>query len=142
MPGHCPRAWVPPDLGFWASNDECGAFSTELFEEFCLPEIIELSETFGSFGMHCCADAEHQFESFKKIPNFYAFNRVAGKEGWDSLLTHFDGPDAPVHILGWQSPEQAEKFVRAAFPETRFIFVHAAPTLDEAKQWLEAVRAF
>jgi len=38
-----------------------------------------LSETFGSFGMHCCADAEHQFESFKKIPNFY----VARRWRWD-----------------------------------------------------------
>ena len=140
VPGHCPRSWVPTDMGFWASNDECGAFNTELFEEFCLPEMAELSETFGSLGMHCCADAEHQFESFKKIPNFYAFNRVAGNQGWDTLLEHFDGPDAPVHVLGWQPPQQVEKLIRAASPETRFIFVHAAQTLDDAKRWLAAVR--
>lgn len=139
-PGHCPRGYVPPDLGWWASNDECGAFSTPLFEEFCLPEMIELSQTFGSFGMHCCADAEHQFESFKKIPNFYAFNRVPGRRGWDPLLEHFDGPDSPVHALGWVDAAQVKRFVAQAHPATRFVFVHGAPDLDNAKQWLEQVR--
>lgn len=140
VPGHCPRGYVPPDLGFWASNDECGAFNTALFEEFCLPEMIELSETFGSFGMHCCADAEHQFESFKQIPNFYAFNRVPGRKGWAPLLEHFEGPDSPVHVLGWVDAAQVKRFREQAHPETRFIFVHGAPDLDNAKQWLGQVR--
>lgn len=141
VPGHCPRAWVPPDLGWWASNDECGAFSTPLFEEFCLPEMIELSETFGGFGMHCCADAEHQFESFKQIPNFYAFNRVPGRQGWDPLLEHFDGPEAPVHVLGWVDAATVKRFREQADPQTRFVFVYGAPDLDSAKLWLEQVTA-
>jgi len=140
VPGHCPRAYVPPDLGWWASNDECGAFNTALFEEFCLPELVELSETFGSFGMHCCADAEHQFESFKQVPNFYAFNRVPGKQGWDPLLEHFNGPDSPVHVLGWVDAAQVGRFLEQAAPETRFLFVYGAPNLDSAKRWLEQVR--
>jgi len=139
VPGHCPRAYVPPDLGWWVSNDECGAFSTALFEEFCLPELIELSEAFGSVGMHCCADAEHQFEAFKQIPNFYAFNRVPGKQGWKSLLEHFNGPDSPVHVLGWVEPQQVRRLVEEAAPGTRFIFVHAAPDLDDARRWLDQV---
>ncbi|MEI6500544.1 MAG: hypothetical protein WCP21_05895 [Armatimonadota bacterium] len=139
-PGHCPGGYVPPDLGWWASNDECGAFSTPVFEEFCLPEMIELSDTFGSFGMHCCADAEHQFESFKKIPNLYAFNRVPGRKGWDPLLEHFDGPDSPVHALGWVDAPRVKQFMAEADPATRFLFVNGAPTLDHAKAWLDQVR--
>jgi hypothetical protein len=139
VPGHCPRAYVPPDLGWWVSNDECGAFSTALFEQFCLPELVELSQTFGSFGMHCCADAEHQFEAFKQIPNFYAFNRVPAKRGWDSLLEHFDGPESPVHVLGWVEPRQIRRFLEGADPATRFIFVHNAPSLDAARRWLDEV---
>lgn len=138
-PGHCPRAWVPPDMPPWLSNDECGAFSTAMFEEFCLPELTELAETFGGLGMHCCADAEHQFESFKKIPNLYAFNRVPGRQGWDPLLEHFDGPDSPVHVLGWVTPAQIEAFIRKAHPATRFIFVHNVPTLEAGQQWMDQV---
>lgn len=139
VPGHCPRAYVSLDLGWWVSNDECGAFGTALFEEFCLPELIQLSQTFGSVGMHCCADAEHQFEAFKQIPNFYAFNRVPGRQGWATLLEHFDGPDSPVHVLGWVDARQVRRFVEEAAPETRFIFVHAAPDLHNARQWLDQI---
>lgn len=139
-PGHCPRGYVPPEMGWWASNDECGAFSTPIFEEFCLPEMIDLSQTFGGFGMHCCADAEHQFESFKQIPNFYAFNRVPGRKGWAPLLEHFDGPDSPVHVLGWVDAAQVKRFREQAHPDTRFIFVYGAPNLDSAKQWVAQVR--
>lgn len=141
VPGHCPRAYVPPDLGWWASNDECGAFSTPLFERFCLPEMVALSEAFGGFGMHCCADAEHQFESFKQIPNFYAFNRVAGKRGWDPLLQHFSGPDSPVHVLGWVDAAQVRRFLSQAAAGTRFIFVYGAPDLDAAARWLDQAQS-
>ena len=72
-------------MGPWLSNDECGAFSTVMFEELCLPEFVDLAETFGGLGMHCCAGAEHQFESFRKIPGFYTFNRVAAQRGYASL---------------------------------------------------------
>ena len=141
VPGHCPRAWVPPELGFWVSNDECGSISTPMFRTFCLPEMVELSATFGSLGMHCCADAEHQFEAFKEIPNFYAFNRVPGYRGWEPLLDHFDGPDAPVHVLGWQSVETVVYLLSRASAGTRFIFVHHAQSLEDARIWLDQVRA-
>ena len=60
-----------------------------------------LSDTFGGIGMHCCADAEHQFPGFNKIRNFYAFNRVQSKHGYRPILEHFGGPGAPVHCLAW-----------------------------------------
>ena len=141
-PCHCPGSWTPPELGPWLSNDECGNFSTEMFEEFCLPELIDLAETFGSLGMHCCADAEHQFESFKKIPNFYGFNRVAGSLGYAPLLDHFIGPQAPVHVLAWISEEDIEYLVNHAPDGTRFIFNAKGVTIEEAKVWLGKVREF
>lgn len=140
VPAHCPRLWAPPDLGWWVSNDECGAFGTEVFREFCLPEMVELSERFGSFGMHCCADAEHQFPAFREIPNFYAFNRVAGRRGWDTLLPAFQGPDAPVHVLGWLDPALIAHLRSQAAEGTRFIFVHGAMDLEDGRRWLEEVR--
>ncbi len=140
-PAHCPRPWAPPDLAPWLSNDECGAFSTEMFEEFCLPELQDLSSTFGGLGMHCCADADHQFESFKKIPNFYAFNRVPAKRsgGWLELFKHFSGPAAPVHAVGWQSAKDVKATIDMAGPGTRFVFVYSDANLDACRAWLDAV---
>ncbi len=140
-PGHCPAVWVPPTMGPWLSNDECGAFNNEMFEEFCLPELVDLAKTFGGLGMHCCADAEHQFESFNKIPNFYGFNRVQSKHGYDPILEHFGGPDAPVHVLAWVSDEDTEHLIKTAPEGTRFIFALLGAEPNEAKAWLHKMRA-
>ncbi len=140
-PAHCPDVWAPPRLGPWLSNDECGAFDTACFEEFCLPELVEFAETFGGMGMHCCADAEHQFESFKRIPGFYAFNRHPGRLGWNALLDYFEGPDAPVLVLDCPTVECIESLIRKAAPGTRFLFGHCAASAEDAKQWLEVVTA-
>lgn len=140
-PMHCPGTWAPPEMGPWASNDECGAFSTELFERFCLPEMVDLAETWGGFGMHCCAAAEHQFESFKKIPGFYGFNRVAAAgRGYATLLDHFSGPGNPVHVLAWVPEDDIRMLIEKADPGTRFVFVLMGAELDEARRWLDAMR--
>lgn len=125
-PCHCPTSWAPPEMGPWFSNDECGSLSPAMFEEFCLPEIIELSKTFGGFGMHCCADAEHQFKLFEQIPGFYAFNRVPGQSrknghGFDPLFESFSPDLAPVFVLSGD-----EKLAKTLSPQIqdgfRFIF--------------------
>jgi len=141
-PCHCPWSWVPPELGPWLSNDECGAMSNEMFEEFCLPELIDLAETFGGLGMHCCADAEHQFPLFKKIPNFYAFNRVSAKRGYLPLLEHFAGPGSPVHTLAWIHEQTMRELVDKAPAGTRFVFVNMDGDVEKAKVWLENARTF
>jgi hypothetical protein len=113
-----------------------------MFEEFCLPELCDLSATFGGLGMHCCADADHQFESFKKVPNFYAFNRVPAKRsgGWQELFKHFSGPDAPVHAVGWQSAKDVQATIEMGGAGTRFVFVYSDANLDACRAWLDAVR--
>ena len=139
-PCHCPNVWAPPEMGPWLSNDECGAFSIGMFEKFCLPELVDLSESFGGLGMHCCADAEHQFESFKKIPDFYAFNRVAAQRGYAPLLDHFTGRAAPVHVLAWLSEKEIEHLVRNAPAGTRFIFNACGTSIENARPWLARMR--
>jgi hypothetical protein len=138
---HCPNAWAPPDMGPWLSNDECGSLSVELFESFCLPELVDLSTTFGGLGMHCCADAEHQFASFRKIPDFYAFNRVPARRGFDTILEPFGGPAAPLHVIAWIQEADIERLITRASPGTRFLFELSGVTdAGEARRWLERVR--
>ncbi len=142
--GHCPPTWTPPDCGPWVSNDECGVISPEMFETFCLPELLRLSARFGSLGMHCCANAQHQFELFRRIPGFYAFNRVPTGVGWeaDNALAVLGGPEGPVMVPGWCSKEDVALLLRQAPDGTRFIFNSCgmdAPA--EGRAWLDAVRA-
>ncbi|MCX7045683.1 MAG: hypothetical protein NTX50_09400 [Candidatus Sumerlaeota bacterium] len=139
-PCHCPSVWAPPEMGPWLSNDECGAIGVEHFREFLLPELVDLSETFGGLGMHCCASAEHQFEAFKEIPNFYAFNRVPAKKGWRPILEHFGGPQAPVHALAWIEEKDIEYLIAHAPDGTRFIFELCDAQPDQARAWLERMR--
>jgi hypothetical protein len=141
-PCHCPPVWMPPGYGPQVSNDECGSMSVAAFEEFCLPELIDLAEAFGSISMHCCADAEHQFPSFRKIPNFCAFNRVAAKRGYLPLLDHFAGPGSPVHVLAWVADDQIAGLLRAAPVGTRFIFVRmGTESPSEGRAWLDKMHA-
>ena len=108
-----------------------------MFVEFCLPEMIDLSLTFGSLGMHCCASAEHQFPSFREIPKLYGFNRVAAQHGYQPILELLGGPHAPVHVLTGVSTEETERLMHAAPKGTRFIFNLAGATLEDAEQWLD-----
>jgi len=140
-PCHCPGNWVPPELGPWVSNDEVGIMNAEMFEEFCLPELNDLSETFGGIGMHCCADAEHQFPGFNKITNFYGFNRVASHGGYLPLLEHFAGPSGPVHCLAWLGQETIEELMTRAPKGTRFIFQQMGTEEDDPAKWLEWAHA-
>ncbi|MFZ2656739.1 MAG: uroporphyrinogen decarboxylase family protein [Victivallales bacterium] len=142
-PAHCPSSWCPPEMGPWLSNDECGAFNEESFQEFCLPELIDLSETFGGLGMHCCAAAEHQFEYFKKIPDFYAFNRVpAGGKGFEPSVNAFGGEKGPLLSLGWMNDEPTvERLIRNSPETTRFIFHASFDGIVQAKEWFGRMSA-
>lgn len=141
--GHCPYTWTPPEFGPWVSNDECGIMSPEMFEEFCLPELIELSNTFGSLGMHCCANAQHQFARFRRIPNLYAFNRVPTGVGWegDNALEVLGGPEGPVMVPGWVSLDDMATLLRKAPSGTRFIF-NSSPldNVESAKIWMDGAQ--
>jgi hypothetical protein len=139
-PCHCPAAWSPPEMGPWLSNDECGAFGNAHFEEFMLPELVDLAETFGGLGMHCCADAEHQFPLFRRIPNLYGFNRVAARHGYEPILEHFGGPEGPVHVLGFIGEDEMQRLIDAAPQGTRCIFVYDTEDVEVAKRWLNRMR--
>ena len=71
---HYPAYYMP--VGITLSEDEVGSVSTELFEELFLPELAELSDHYGGIGVHCCANARHQWESFKRIPRLRMLNLV------------------------------------------------------------------
>ncbi|MGC9360450.1 MAG: uroporphyrinogen decarboxylase family protein [Anaerolineae bacterium] len=135
---HCPYAWAPPDLGVWLSEDEAGSISTPMFDRFCLPWLVELSERFGGLFMHCCADADHQYRSFAKIPNLYGLNRVFQEPGPRPAIDAFSGHT--VLMQAWTPLDDAVAMLEIARPNTRFLFNMPAQPLDDARRTLDALR--
>jgi uroporphyrinogen-III decarboxylase len=72
---HYPDYYMP--FGITLSEDEIGSISMEHFKEFSMPELIKLSEHFGGrIGIHCCANAKHQWGLLKTIPGLVMLNLV------------------------------------------------------------------
>lgn len=135
---HCPTAWAPPKLGMWLSEDEVGAFSPAMFEEFCLPTLTKLSERYGGMFIHCCADADYQYNGFRKIPNFRGLNRSFTRDP-KYTIDEFSGRS--VLIVAWQGEDSINHLLDIATPETRFLFDLTSMPLDETKAVLERLRA-
>ncbi|MHB8994397.1 MAG: uroporphyrinogen decarboxylase family protein [Armatimonadota bacterium] len=135
---HCPHMWAPPELGCSLSEDEVGCLSVGMFEEFCLPTLTQMSETFGGIFMHCCAAADHQYESFKKIPNLRSLNRVFQAPGPKPAVEAFAGQT--VLAQAWMDPEDMLAMLDMAHEDSRFLFNVGPLPLDEAKRTYEALR--
>lgn len=138
---HCPLVWIPSYLGVALSEDEAGSMSAEMFEEFCLPSLIELSREFGGLFMHCCAKADHQYPSFRKIPNLRGLNRVFQyPPGHRPAFEMFGGQT--VFMQAWMPEEKVYEYLADAPPGTRFLFqLDPQPTLDETYRLYERIRA-
>ena len=130
--------------GFTFSEDEVGAFSPEMFEKFSLPSINRLSRRYGGCGMHCCADARHQWEGFRKIEGLRLINLTyTGKalkesaEFFKNALCHFphyalDEEIQPRPIPGWAE----------AFKDTHFILHVTARDENEARSFAERLKEY
>jgi hypothetical protein len=128
---HCPRAWSPPDLGLWLSEDEVGSVSPATFESLSLPSLSRLSERYGGISIHCCAKAAHQYPSFRKIPNFRAWQRVFADDGGARVALEA-WPDKPF-VVAWHSEEEACE-LKAISPGTRFLInMEAQESLEESR---------
>jgi hypothetical protein len=72
---HCPDYYMP--YGITLSEDEIGSISVELFRHFSFPSLCDLSDRYGGrIGIHCCANAKHQWEQLKSIPGLVLLNLV------------------------------------------------------------------
>lgn len=69
---HCPDYFMAG--GMTLSEDEVGIVNEALFTEFFLPELVTLSNRYGGLGIHCCADARHQWPHFRSIPGLRLLN--------------------------------------------------------------------
>lgn len=135
---HCPRTWAPPELGCWLSEDEAGSLSQSMFEEFCLPSLVDLSDKFGGLFMHCCATADHQYSEFLKIPNLRGINRVFQEPGFQPAIEAFSGHT--VLMMSWYDEQIVNQMLDMSLPDTRFLFNIPTQSIDEAKAVCDRIR--
>ncbi len=138
---HCPNmAWGPQELGCWLSEDDIGSISAEMFEQFALSSLVEMSETFGGMFIHCCAMADHQYDGFAKIPNLRGLNRVFQyPPGPGPVIEKFS--DTTTFLQAWMTEEARDAMLDLAAPNSRFWFQMGADTIEAAKPMYEHLRA-
>ncbi len=122
--------------GITMSVDEVGAINPEMFQEFFRDELIALSEHFGGLGIHCCADARHQWGNFRDLPGLKVMNhhvpptRDAREYILDSM--RFYG-NRVAHMPGGWTPDGPPENRPSAFPEgIRVAFAVSAPDAASA----------
>lgn len=125
------------DGGFTLSEDEVGVVNEEMFLEFFLPELNELSDRYGGIGMHCCANSKHQWQNFRKIRNLRVLNFVQPKEMLQKAYPFFG--DAVVHWHSWNG--DGDPWMWKDQHPGRFIIETWAKDRDHAKELSEKLGA-
>ena len=127
---HYPDYYMP--FGVTLSEDEVGAISPEMFGEFSLGGINELSRRYGKLGVHCCADSIHQWDGFASMENLVLLNLNQPAEIIKKAYRRFAGVCAQMHT---GLPEE-----EIDFPEARIVYQTGASDRDDAKRKLEKIR--
>ncbi len=60
--------------GVTMSVDEVGSVNSRMFGRFFRDELDALSERYGGLGVHCCANAEHQWANFLQVKGLKLIN--------------------------------------------------------------------
>ncbi len=127
------------ERGVTLSEDEVGAVNPDAFEEFFLPELTHLSERYGGIGIHCCANARHQWNGLLKIPELRLLNIVHNPEMTTAARQVFAATCAQMHH--WNGEGDPLTWP-AQFPAgSRLIVEVSAQSPDEAKRLAEKMAA-
>ena len=133
---HFPPYWM--EGGLTLSEDEVGAVNPAMYDTFFLPELEALSARYGGLGMHCCANAEHQWNGFRRIPGLRLLNLIQPADVIERAIPCFGNTVAHWHhVMG---SDTGSGRLPQYPPEVRAVLeVHAA-TREEAYRLAEALR--
>jgi hypothetical protein len=127
---HYPQYYMAD--GLTLSEDEVGSVSPKLFQELFLPELADLSARYGGLGMHCCANARHQWEGFKQIPGLRLLNLNQPPSVCHAAFTAFAGTCAQMPVA---EPEWDLSKGPGQFPEgAHIVLTSTVKTRDEARR--------
>jgi hypothetical protein len=99
---HYPDYYMP--TGVTISEDEIGGVNPAMFAEFFAPELAELSARYGGLGVHCCADAVHQWENLRNLPALRVLNLVQPAERLRNAYPYFARDTVQFHSWSGDGP--------------------------------------
>lgn len=130
--------------GLTLSVDEVGTVNEEMFIQFFRDDLVALSERCGGLGIHCCADARHQWDNFRALPGLRVMNhnpppkRPSREYIPDSL--RFYGGQVVQMPAGW-TPEGNPETLPAQFPPgSRVVFEVAVTSEIQARSIAERLQ--
>ena len=122
--------------GITLSEDEIGVVSCGMFDEFFRDELVRLSKHFGGIGIHCCADAGHQWRNLKCIPGLRLLNLVKPPtrkpQDYIEPAYPFFGRDVVQMHGGFTPPGPPETWPDWFPPDCRVVFDCRAENRDGA----------
>ncbi len=127
---HCPIYYMP--YGLTLSEDEVGAVSTAVFNELFLPQLEALSEHYGALGIHCCANSQHQWGGFLKIPNLRLLNLTQPAHVIRDAYPFFASKTVQMHYETGLPAAGPAQVWPLDMPNTRLSLEIPAQTRDEA----------
>jgi hypothetical protein len=109
--------------GISISEDEIGAVSGKMFNNFFLPEINALSERYGGIGINTSTYARHQWNNLKKIPALRLLNINQPGDVLREAVPFFaettaQWPVFPMHETAWNDPAQIPPGARVVIEVT------------------------
>jgi len=124
--------------GVTLSEDEVGAISPAQFRTFCLDSLQSLSDRYGGMGLHCCANARHQWEGFASIRGLRMLNLIQPLPLLEEAYLFFEKTTAQMHFpfgeqphtSGWPGPG----------PDSHVVLTERAADRDTALRVLERMR--
>lgn len=125
------------EYGITLSEDEIGSFGPGPFEKLVLGELNALSERYGRIGIHCCANARHQWGNLKNVKNLCLLNLYQP----DAVITEAYGffRDTCAQMHSFYSAGGIETW-RDIFRDTRVVFQLQADSPEDAAKKLALLR--
>jgi hypothetical protein len=100
LPCHFPPVWLPEGRGISISDDCLAVLSPNLYEEFALPYVNELSEEFGGVVIHSCGNFLHQLDNLARVQGLRGINFGASETPFEAVWERFGGKTAVLPHLG------------------------------------------
>lgn len=132
--------------GLSMSVDEVGAVSSDMFQEFFTEELETLADHFGGLGIHCCADARHQWGNFRALRGLKVINHNAppARNKDEYLLDAIRFYDNVVSMPepGWVPAGGWEKWLEQAPEGSRVVFDLWVDDMKTAVETAERLQEF
>ena len=129
---HYPDYYMPQ--GVTLSVDEIGAVSGKMFLQFFLPHLNRFSERYGGLGIHCCANARHQWENIKKLTGLRLLNICNQGKMVHEAYPFFAGFAAQWNYDQSPIPLSALEWLKEIPLNAHVVFDISAATKEEALQ--------